>query len=362
MDSKEGVQSGLQNAGNTDDLSLDTNRKVLISRAGGPERLNLVDAPMPDCGANEVVIRNEAVGVAIADVFIREGLYPGVPLPATPGYEVIGVVVSKGEQVEGVELATRIAALTVHGGYAKYVTVPVSSTIPVPPALSSAIAASLVLNGLTAYQMLTRCVSLTSTRTILVWGAAGGVGSVLLDLAKHFGIKAYGVASHSRLDFVTGKGAIPINRSEGNIVHKLKQYEPAGVDVVFDGVGGSNIAISQRCLNVGGTVVIFGIQGGLVRGRRNILHLVRTVLSSPWYTAFGVFRSNRGMKGYMIEDWVRQFPDWYRADLSALFELAASGSITPQIDEILPMSKVAEAHRRINAGSQLGKIILDPSL
>ena len=342
-------------------MSQDTNCKVLIRRAGGPDRLDLVDAPMPECEANEVIIRNEAVGVAFADVLIREGLYPGVPLPATPGYEVVGVVVSKGESVEGVELGARVAALTVHRGYTKYINVSATSVVNVSPSLSSATAASLVLNGLTAYQMLTRCVSLASTQSILVWGAAGGVGSILLDLARHFGITAYGVASGSRLEFVAGKGAIPINRSEGDVASILKRHAPAGVDAVFDGVGGSNIAVSQRCLNVGGTVVMFGIQGGLVGGRRSIVHLLRMFLGSPWYTAFGIFKSNQGMKGYLIEDWTRQFPDRYKADLSALFELAARGSIAPQVDEILPMSRVADAHRRINTGTQLGKIILDPT-
>ena len=342
-------------------MSPDTNRKVLIRSAGGPDRLQVVDAPMPDCGADEVVVRNEAVGVAFADVLIREGLYPGVPLPATPGYEVVGIVVSKGEQVQGVEIGARVAALTVHRGYAKYVNVPAASVVAVPPALSSATAASLVLNGLTAYQMLTRCVPLASTQSILVWGAAGGVGSILLDLAQHLGVTAYGVASASRLDFVASKGAIPINRSEGDVASRLRWHAPAGVDAVFDGVGGPNIAVSQRCLNVGGTVVMFGLQGGLAGGRRNLVNLARTVLGSPRFTAQKIFWSNRGLKGYMIEAWVRQFPDRYRTDLAALFELAASGSIKPQIDDILPMSRVAEAHRRINAGAQLGKIILDPT-
>ncbi|KAH7014647.1 chaperonin 10-like protein [Microdochium trichocladiopsis] len=341
-------------------MSLDTNRKVLISRAGGPDRLQLVDAPMPAYGADEVLIRIEAVGVAFADVLIREGLYPDVPLPATPGYEVVGLVVSKGEQVTSVDIGARVAALTIHGGYAKYLNVSAASVVAVPPSLKSPAAASLVLNGLTAYQMLTRCVALDSTQSILVWGAAGGVGSILLDLARHFGITAYGVASGSRLDFVAEKGAIPINRSEGDVASILKQHAPAGVDAVFDGVGGPNVAVSQRCLNEGGTVVLFGVQGGFVGGRRSLVRLIRTYLASS-STALSIFLSNRGLKGYVITPWFRQFPDRYKADLSNIFTLAAKGSISPQIDVVLPLSRVAEAHQRINAGSQLGKIILDPT-
>jgi NADPH:quinone reductase-like Zn-dependent oxidoreductase len=114
-----------------------------------------------------------------------------------------------------------------------------------------------------------------------VWGAAGGVGSVLLDLAKHFGITAYGVASGARIEFVGRKGGVPINRSDGDVAATLRRHAPAGADAVFDGVGGPNVAVSQRCLNVGGTVVMFGFQGGLVGGRRKLVRLVRTFLSSP---------------------------------------------------------------------------------
>ncbi|MCY1167559.1 zinc-binding dehydrogenase [Sphingomonas echinoides] len=342
-------------------MTVHVNRKILIRRAGGPDRLELVDAPMPECAADEVIIRNEAVGVAFADVLIREGLYPGVPLPATPGYEAVGIVVSKGRAVDSVEIGARVAALTVHRGYARYVNVPAAWVVAVPPTLDSPTAASLVLNGLTAIQMLTRSVALPSTQSILIWGAAGGVGSILLDLARHFGVTAYGVASGARTEFVARKGGVPIDRSEGDVSETLKRYAPAGVDAVFDGVGGPNVAVSQRCLNEGGMVVMFGIQGGLVGGRRKWVHLIRSALASPRFTAFGVMKSNRGLKGYMVEPLARQFPDRYRSDLSAVLELAASGAIAPQLDEILPMSKVAEAHRRMNAGTHQGKIVLDPA-
>jgi NADPH2:quinone reductase len=187
------------------------------------------------------------------------------------------------------------------------------------------------------------------------------VGSILLDLARHFGVTAYGVASGSRTEFVANKGAVPINRSEGDVAKTLRRHAPTGVDAVFDGVGGPNIAVSHRCLNEGGMVVMFGIQGGLVRGRRKWVHLVRAVLTSPRFTAFDIMRSDRGLKGYMIEPLARQFPERYKSDLTTVFELATSGAIAPQVDQILPMSKVAEAHRRMNEGTHQGKIVMDPA-
>lgn len=143
------------------------NCKVVTSSIGGPEQLKTVDCPTPIPAANEVLIQNEAVGVAFADVLIRGDVYPGIALPVTPGHDVVGIVVSKGKDVETVQVGWSVAALTETGGYAKYANVAAATVVRVPETLSSAVAASLVLNGLTAYQMLTRCVSLNLIKTIL---------------------------------------------------------------------------------------------------------------------------------------------------------------------------------------------------
>jgi NADPH:quinone reductase-like Zn-dependent oxidoreductase len=333
-------------------------RRIVISRAGGPDRLALVEGPVPQPGPGEVLVANEAVGVAFADVLIREGLYPGVPLPATPGYEVVGRVVALGAGVTAPERGARVAALTVRGGYASHVAVRAADCVAVPDGLSSAQAAALVLNGLTAYQMLTRCVARGSLERILVWGAAGGVGSVLLDLARHFGIAAYGVASAGRLGFVEARGAIPIDRSAGDVGAAIGKR--GGVDAAFDGVGGANVARSVAALRSGGTVVMFGVQGGLPGGRRNPLALAATFLRSPVLQAHRLFMRNIGLKGYLIEEWKRTHPHFYREDLAAMLALATDGHILPELHATLPLECAADAHRLINAGAQTGKIVLLP--
>jgi NADPH:quinone reductase len=335
---------------------VEANTKILVTETGGPEKLNLVDAPVPVPAAGEVLLRVEAVGVAFADVIMRLGFYPGVKVPFTPGYEVVGRVVSGDSFAPGV----RVGALTVTGGYSRYLVVPAGDCVEVPAALSSAQAASLVLNGLTAFQMLTRCVAQPSVQKMLVWGAAGGVGSVLLELGRHFGAETYGVASGPRLEHVRELGGIPVDRTRGDVAGTVRRESGGGVDVVFDGVGGPVAATSFAALRPGGLVVLFGFQSGLEGGKRDLFKIMRNTLTSPIKTAQSIFMSGRGLRGYLITDWKQTHADFYRADLAAVFELAASGRISPLIDRELPLAEAAEAHRLIGGGRNVGKIILCP--
>jgi NADPH:quinone reductase-like Zn-dependent oxidoreductase len=335
---------------------METNLKIIVTKTGGPEQLKLVEAPIPDAGMGELLVRVEAVGVAFADVAMRIGLYPGVKVPFTPGYEVVGRVISG----EGFAIGSRVAALTVTGGYARYAVIAANACVAVPDALTSAQAASLVLNGLTAYQMLTRCVALPSVRKMLVWGAAGGVGSLLLELGRHFNIETYGVASHTRLDAVRKQGAMAIDRSEDDVATAVRKASGGGVDAVFDGVGGPVAAISFAALRPGGQLVLFGFQSGLEGGNRNIFKLLINLLQAPIKTAQSIFLSGRGMRGYLVTDWQNTHPDFMRADLGEIFALAAAGKITPVIDRELPLEAAPEAHRILGAGANLGKIILCP--
>lgn len=333
---------------------MDTNRACVVHRTGGPERLEIVDLAMPAVGPGQVLVRVEATGIAFADVIMRMGVYPGVKVPFTPGYEVVGTVVSGAGFAPG----TRVAALTVTGGAARFVAVPAADCVAVPDGLRSAAAAALVLNGVTAYQMLTRCVAQPSVEAMLVWGAAGGVGSVLLALGRHFGIQTLGVASGSRRTFVEAQGATPIDRG-GDVAAQVKAL--GGVDAVFDGVGGPNVKVSEAAIRGGGATVLFGFQGAL--GGGGAFSPVRAgiaMLTSPRRSAQAQFATGQGLRAYLVTQWKDTHPDFYRADLAELFRLAATGAIEPAIASVLPLGSIAEGHRMIGAGTQLGKIVIDP--
>lgn len=333
---------------------MDVNRAVVVRRTGGADRLEVLELPMPVPGPGDVLIRVEATGVAFADTLMRMGVYPGVKVPFTPGYEIVGTIVAG----NGIAAGTRVAALTVTGGAARFAVVPAVDCVTVPDGVSSAAAAALVLNGLTALQMLTRCVALPSVQRMLVWGAAGGVGSILLALGRHFGIETYGVASGSRRAFVEAAGATPIDRG-GDVAAQVQAH--GGVDAVFDGVGGPNVRVSEAALRPSGAVVLFGFQGALGgTGGLNPLRAAAALLTSPRRSAQGQFMSGNGLRGYLVTTWKDAHPDFYREDLTALLNLAASGAIVPAIAAELPLDRIADAHRMMAAGTQIGKIVIRP--
>ena len=335
---------------------MESNRAALVRKTGGLERLEVLDAPMPVPGAGEVLVRVEATGVAFADVVMRMGVYPGVKVPFTPGYEVVGRVVAG----DGFAAGTRVAALTVTGGAARYAAVPFADCVVVPEALSSPQAAALVLNGLTAFQMLTRCVAQPSVEKMLVWGAAGGVGSILLALGRHFGIETFGVASGSRQDFVRAHGATAIDRAR-DVAAQVRAASGGGVDAVFDGIGGPNVRVSEAALRDGGALVLFGFQGGLGGGGGfNPLRAASALLRSPRRSAQAQFMSGKGLRGYLITGWKDAHPGFYCTDLAEVLRLGAEGRIVPAIAAELPLDRIADAHRMIGAGTQLGKIVICP--
>ncbi|MFZ4690306.1 MAG: zinc-binding dehydrogenase [Polymorphobacter sp.] len=332
------------------------NPTIIVRKTGGPERLELIDAGMPVAGPGQLLVRVEACGVAFADIVMRMGFYPGVKVPFTPGYEVVGTVVSG----DGFAVGSRVAALTVNGGYARHAVIRADHAVAVPDGLSSAKAAALVLNGLTAWQMLTRTLSQPSVEKMLVWGASGGVGSILIDLGRHFGIETYGVASGRRGDFVTARGGIPIDRAAGDVVEQVRRLSGGGVDAVFDGVGGSNVKVSQGCLRDGGAVIVFGFQGALGGSKFSPLKMLKGFVTSPRLSLLSLFQSGLGVRAYIVTQWQDVHPAFTRADLAELFRLGAASIIDPAIHVEWPLERAAEAQQLMMDGGQTGKIILLP--
>lgn len=330
-------------------------QRVSISKAGGPEvlRVETYDPPLPQAG--EVLLRNQAVGVAFADVAMREGVYPGHKPPLVPGYEVVGRISALGPGVDGWKAGDYVAALTVTGGYATDVVIPAADLVPVPRNLAPESAAALVLNGLTAYQLLVRCCP-AGLSSIAVFGAAGGVGSILLDLARHQGLTTYGFGSREKHQAIAAKGAIPLTRTDP--LASLRALAPDGVDAVFDGVGGRNAKRSFSMLNEGGMLVLFGVQSMMNHGRKDLLRAIPEFAGMPRWSSLSIFGSNRGIVGYFASRWKQAHPDRYRNDLSMVFQLAAQGILEPLLGQIFDLTDAQSAHRSMNQASHTGKIVL----
>ena len=242
--------------------------RVIVTHYGGPEELRVVEEACPEPKNGEVRVRVLAAGVSLPDLLMREGVHPETPrVPYTPGWDLVGVVDRLGDGVSGVEPGQVVAALPIHGAYAEYICLPPRELVPVPSGLDPAEAVSLILNYVTAYQMLHRAAKVKPGQRVLIHGAAGGVGSGLMQLGRLADLVMYGTCSARGASAVIELGGIPIDYQHQDFVQEIHRLTGEGVDVVFDSIGGSHIWRSRQALRRGGRVVAYGLTGMLRGGR-----------------------------------------------------------------------------------------------
>ena len=251
--------------------------RVVVTRHGGPDVLQVVEEDRPEPQAGEVRVKVLAAGVSAYDLmFRRSGLLPGTPrVPFTLGTDVVGVVDKLGEEVSTVEPGQMVAGATFClgglGGYAEYICLPASELVPVPSGVDPAEAVCLVANYLTAHMALHRAANIQSGERILVHGAAGGVGTALLELGKLAGLEMYGTASKYNHELVSALGATPIDYRTEDFVERVRSLTGDGVDAVFDPIGGARqLWRSHRALRKGGRLVWFGVAATKKDGLRVI--------------------------------------------------------------------------------------------
>lgn len=317
----------------------------------------------PEPGPGEVRIKVLAAGTGFTDTMIRRGQYPDYkgPLPFTPGYEIVGVIEKTGAGVVAPRAGEMVADLCVVGGYAQYAIRPSRFLVRVPDGIDPAEAVCIPLAYLTAFQMLTRCRNLPTGATILVIGASGTVGTALLDLARHLGLKAIGTCSAANLAVIERFGAAAIDYRAGDFVTAVRQLTPdgAGVDIAFDAIGGAHFARSFACLAPGGLLVGYGSQTMAV-GRESLIAAGLGLARLRLWRAASVFFGGRSAVFYSITARRSTHPEEFKADLATLFELLRAGAIHPVVIERLPLAAAAEVHARIDRGGLGGKIVLLP--
>jgi NADPH2:quinone reductase len=342
-------------------------KRVIVTRYGGPEVITVVEEEIPVPKAGEVRVRVLAAGVSLPDVLAREGVHPETPrVPYTPGWDLVGTVDQLGERVTRFELGQSVAAMPVHGCYAQYLCVPEHKLVPVPAGLDAAEAVAVVLNYVTAYQMLHRLAKAKPGQRMLIHGASGGVGSAMLQLAKLAGVQMYGTCSAEGAAVVRELGGIPIDYKNTDFVKEIHRLTGDGVDAVFDGIGGDNLWRSRDALCEGGRVVAYGFQSKMRAGRMASgtggRHPIRESAALGRLILRNMFKPGRkSMRPYSIQ-WLMRFkPDWFRHDLLSLLDLLQRGDIKPLIAHRLPLEEARRAHEMLGRGGVLGKIVLLPN-
>jgi NADPH:quinone reductase-like Zn-dependent oxidoreductase len=335
-----------------------------ISRFGGPEVLQMVEeSAIPEPGPGQVRIKVLAAGTGFTDTMIRRGRYPDFkgPLPFTPGYEIVGVIERTGAGVVAPREGERVADLCVVGGYAQYAIRPSRFLVSVPDSIDPAEAVCIPLAYLTAFQMLTRCRTLPSGATILVIGASGTVGTALLDLARHLGLKAIGTSSAANLPVIEQFGAAAIDYRAGDFVTSVRKLTPsgAGVDIAFDAIGGAHFGRSFACLAPGGLLVGYGSQTMAV-GRESLIAAGLGLARLKLWSALSFLFSGRGAVFYSITSRRSKHPEEFKADMTTLFQLLLVGAIHPVVLDRLSLAAAGAVHARIDKGGLGGKIVLEP--
>lgn len=314
--------------------------------------MRLVEEDVPEPGAGEVRVRVLAAGVSALDLMVRRGSFPGFPtVPFTPGVDVVGVVDEVGKGVSMCTPGQKVAALLGHeGGYAEAVCVPEGKAVSVPEGVDATEAVCLVANYLTAYTMLYRAAEVEGGERVLVHGAAGGVGTALLELGGLAGLEVYGTASAHNHGVVRSLGATPLDYRNEDFVEGIHRLTGDGVDAVFDPIGGAGqLWRSYRVLRKGGSLVWFGVVATATSGLR--------VIPASLLTRFLLSVLPDGRRAPMPPDSSKP-NDWYRETMATLLGYLAVGKIRPLVAKRIPLREAPRAHEFLEQRPHAGKVVL----
>jgi NADPH2:quinone reductase len=321
-------------------------KAIRVQHTGGPEVMELVEVPVPQAKSGEAVVKVSVAGLNSIDGHFRDGSLR-TPLPFIPGQEGSGVVSSAGSNVQTVKVGDRVAWSGALGSYAEYVAASADSLVPVPATVTDQQAAAAMMHGLTAHYLVNDAHKLKAGETALVHAAAGGVGLLLVQMARMIGARVIGTASsQEKADLARSAGADEV------IVFTQQDFDPEvkrltggkGVDVVYDGVGKATFEKNLNVMRLRGMLVLYGMSSGPVPpvdpaklSEKGSLYMARTTLAH--------FTATR---------------EELRARSGALFEMIANGKLKLRIAKTYSLAEAAQAHRDMEARKIAGKLLLIP--
>ena len=330
-------------------------RQVVLTRRGGPEVVEVRDAPDPQPAAGEVRIRVRAAGLNFADVMARVGMYPDAPkLPAVMGYEVGGEIDLPAERA-----GEKVLAMTKFGGQSELVCVPAGLAMPIPRGLGFAEAAAIPVNWLTAWHMLVELANLRRGQTVLIHSAAGGVGTAAVQICRRIGAATIGTASagkHVRLRELGISHAVDYRSVD--FEEEVKRITGGrGVDVALDPVG--TFRKSFRCLAPVGKLMMFGASATVSGEKRNLFTAASAVLQMPWFHPMQLLPDNKGIFGVnMGKLWGEM--ELLGREMGEILKGFAAGEFKAVVDSEVPFAEARRAHERLQSRESFGKVVLVP--
>lgn len=336
--------------------------RMTLDGTGGPEAFRAVDSPDPTPGPGEVRVRVDAAGVNFADVMMRMGLYPDAPpFPLVCGYEAAGVIDAVGEGVDPSREGEPVTALARSGCYAEHVVVPAAFALRRPDGVGALQGAALAVNWLTAYQMLEVMAPPRAGETVLVHGAAGGVGLAAVRLAQRRGARVIGSASPAKHAVLRELGVeSPFSSQRKRFAATVRAATGGrGADVVLEPRHGAWIMESYRAAAPAGRVVLHGFADAAAGRRGSRLAALRTLAGVPWLriNPISLMNDNKALMGVNLArmwDESSRLLGW----LEELLRLLAAGEIASRVDRVYRLEDAGAAHRRLQDRANIGKVLL----
>jgi NADPH:quinone reductase-like Zn-dependent oxidoreductase len=336
--------------------------EIVLPGVVEPDGLQLRHRALPAPATGQVLVAVEATGVSFAEQAMRRNRYFGQPaFPFVPGYDLVGTVTALGDDVDPELRGQRVAALTKTGGWASHVLLAARDLVVVPRGLDPAEVETLVVNGITAWQMLHRTARVRSGQTIFVHGASGGVGTTLVQLARHAGVNVIGAASPRHHPALQALDVQTVDYRDPDLAGTVRRLAPGGVDAAFDNLGTDSLRRSYSMLAPGGTLVGYAIINDVNGNGSLIRPFARALTRLLWWNTLP-----NGHRASFYNVWsghaVRPaaFRRRFSEDLTQVLQLLEDGVLTPQIAARMPLSAAAEALALAESRTVFGKIVLVP--
>jgi NADPH:quinone reductase len=321
-------------------------KAIRVYETGGPEKMLYEELPVPSLGPGQALVKIHAIGLNFIDVYFRTGLYKS-PLPFTPGMEAAGTVEAVGENVTAIKPGDRVAYAGVIGAYAEYSIVSAAQLVLVPGTVNFDLAAAVMLQGLTAHYLTHSTFPLRKGETVLLHAAAGGVGLLLIQIAKKIGARVIGTVSTEAKAALAGNAGADhiIFYARDDFEQEVKRItEGAGVDVVYDSVGKTTFEKSLNCLRRRGMMVLFGQSSGPVP----------TMEPGTLNAKGSLYLTRPGLAHYTAN---RDELIWRSGDL---FQWISEKSLSIRVDRIYPLKAAAQAHQALESRQTAGKVLIQP--
>jgi NADPH2:quinone reductase len=338
-------------------------KAIYLTKYGTADKaFEVRETPIPTPQDDEVIIKVHSIGLNFADVVARRGLYPDAPKnPAVLGYDVSGWVHETGSKVGHVSKGDRVTALTRFGGYCEYAATSGYGVSKIADSTSFEEATALSTQACTAYYCLCQSVNLDADDTVLIHAAAGGVGSIMTQIAKHKGSTVIGTASSGKQDFLRENGVdFPIDYTSQNFKEVIiNKYGKKPLDFVFDSIGGSTFKKGMSLLKPSGAMVTYGAAAQMKGNKSGNLRSIPVVLGFGIFSPLQMLMQSQSIIGVNMLRIADNKPQRFNKVLNEVIKLSADGVIKPRVSKVFSVDAFAEAHQYLEERKSIGKVVVN---